>query len=204
MKKTLLVLIAITAFAFTTTAQEFKIGAKVGLNIASLQGDDLEELDSRTSFNLGAVAEFPISEKFSFQPELLYSAQGAKGEEDASDYDESLSGNIDLTAKLDYINLPLMAKYYVAPGFSIQAGPQIGFLVSAKSKAEVGDFSAEEDIKDNFKSIDFGLNFGLGYQFENGLFIDGRYNLGLSNIADYEDGDVKNGVFQFAVGYFFL
>ncbi len=63
-----------------------------------------------------------ISEKFAFQPELLYSAQG-------SDYDdEDFSGSV----KADYLNVPLMAKYYVGEGFSLEAGPQVGLLLSAK------------------------------------------------------------------------
>ncbi|MEL4307820.1 porin family protein [Joostella sp. CR20] len=206
MKKNYVITVfALIAFVCVSNAQDFKFGAKAGLNFANLRGDEVEDLDSRTSIHFGAVAEFPISEKFSIQPEIMYSAQGAKGEEDASDYSDLLSGDIDLVAKFNNLNIPLMAKYYVADGFSIQAGPQIGFLLKAESEAETGDFSASEDIKDNFKTLDFGLNFGLGYQLKNGLFFDGRYNLGLTNIADYEegDGDVKNGVFQLSVGYFF-
>ncbi|QLE00464.1 PorT family protein [Galbibacter sp. BG1] len=191
MKKLFLTALALTAFAISANAQDFKIGAKAGLNIAHLRGDDAEEFGSRTSFVAGAVAQFPISEKFSFQPELLYSAQGAK------------EGNE--TLKFDYLNVPLMGKYYVADGFSIQAGPQVGFLLSAKAKGEEGDVSAEIDVKDELKNLDFGLNFGLGYEFQNGLFIDGRYNLGLSNIVEDDDvEEVYNGVFQFTLGYFFF
>ena len=62
-----------------------------------------------------------------------------------------------------------MAKYYVAEGFSLEAGPQIGFLMSAKMKAESGGDSEEIDVKDDLKSIDFGINFGAGYKLENGL-----------------------------------
>ncbi len=95
-----------------------------------------------------------------------------------------------------------MAKYYVADGFSIEAGPQVGFLMSAKVKAE----GEEEDIKDSVKGIDFGANLGIGYKLESGLNFGARYNLGLSNLNDGEDSDDfkwNNSVIQVSVGYFF-
>ncbi|CAM1333267.1 porin family protein [Tenacibaculum aestuariivivum] len=195
MKKVLLV-VAMVAASFTANAQDVKFGAKAGLNIASLSGDNDENIDSRTSFHVGAVAEIEISDKFSVQPELVYSAQGA-----TSDY-ELGSVTVDATAKLDYLNLPVMAKYYVAEGLSLEAGPQIGFLLSAKTEADVSGASSQ-DIKDEMKSIDFGLNFGAGYKLDNGLNFSARYNLGLSSVADDDDFDIKNGVFQVSVGYFF-
>lgn len=192
MKKLLLV-IAMVAAGFTANAQDVKFGAKAGLNISNVSGEDVENNDARTSFHIGAVAEIEISDKFSIQPELVYSAQGAK----------SSDGDIDVTLSLDYLNIPVMAKFYVAEGFSLEAGPQVGFLMSAKAKAEFMGDSAENDIKDDFKSIDFGLNFGAGYKLENGLNFSARYNIGLSNIAEESDNSVKNGVFQVSVGYFF-
>lgn len=180
---------AVATFGFMSAQEEgIRFGAKAGLNIASITGDDTDDLDSRTSLHIGAVAEIPISEKFAFQPELLYSAQGAK---------QDIGGD-DLVLALDYLNLPLMAKYYVAEGFSLQAGPQVGFLLSSKVKLD-GDSVDAEGVND----IDFGLNFGLGYQLDMGLFFDGRYNLGLSNINDEGDSDNQNGVIQFSVGYKF-
>ncbi|TXD45939.1 porin family protein [Polaribacter sp. IC073] len=192
MKKVLLA-VAIVAAGFTANAQDVKFGAKAGLNFANVYGDDVENNDYRTSLHVGAVAEIEISEKFSLQPELMYSTQGAKTDEN----------NVDLTMKLDYLNVPVMAKYYVAEGFSLEAGPQVGFLLSAKVKAESGGDSGEVDVKDEFETIDFGLNFGAGYKLDSGLNFSARYNLGLSNVAKESDNSIKNGVFQVSVGYFF-
>lgn len=192
MKKLLLVA-AVAVFGFSSVnAQEVTFGAKAGLNLASISGDETDELDGRTSLHVGAVAEIAISDVFSVQPELLYSAQGAKYEEEG--YEE--------TWKLDYLNLPIMAKYYVAEGFSLEAGPQVGFLMSAKAKAD----GEEEDLKDFVKGIDFGANVGVGYKMESGLNFGARYNLGLSNVNDGEDADDfknQNSVIQVSVGYFF-
>ena len=196
MKKVLL-LIAVVAAGFTANAQEVKFGAKAGLNIASISGDtdDLGNTSARTSFHVGAVAEITISDKFAIQPELVYSTQGTKLE----------LREADGTMKLDYLNVPVIAKFYVAEGLSLEAGPQIGFLMSAKLKAEYGGETEETDIKDELeiKSVDFGLNFGAGYKLDNGLNFSARYNLGLSEISKNENIDSKNGVFQISVGYMF-
>ena len=211
MKKLLLVA-AVAVFGFTSVnAQEVTFGAKAGLNLASITGDETGDLDGRTSFHVGAVAEIAISDVFSVQPELLYSSQGAKYEESYSEF--GYSGKYESTAKFDYINLPIMAKYYVAEGFSIEAGPQVGFLLSAKEEYDytetfegVTESGSEEEDIDDASAIDFGVNLGLGYKMESGLNFTARYNLGLSNMYDGEGSDDyknQNSVIQVSVGYFF-
>ncbi len=198
MKKVCLVAIAAMFSLSSINAQDIKFGAKAGVNFASISGDETDGFNSRTSLNVGAVVEISISEKFSFQPELLYTGKGASLKDS---FDEI---SIESTIKLDYLSLPLMAKYYVTEGLSLEAGPEVGFLLSAKAKAEGGGESGEIDIKDTFKGIDFGLNFGLGYKLDSGLNFGARYNLGLANIIE-ESGDFsnQNGVIQLSVGYFF-
>lgn len=205
--KKIILFIVLAIFVFKVNAQDepaktsdITFGLKGGLNFSLITGDDTDNFDGRIAFHIGGVAEFPISDKFSVQPELLYSAQGDKGTFDS----------MDIEFNIDYLNLHVMAKYYVAEGFSVEAGPQLGFLLSAK--AEGGDVSI--DIKDLVKTIDFGLGFGLGYKLENGLNFSGRYNVGISNFVEssgslldepIDTGDSKNyhNVFQLSIGYFF-
>ncbi|MFC4478424.1 porin family protein [Flavobacterium chungangensis] len=183
--KKILLLAVFTVLGFANVnAQEIKFGGKAGLNFATISEDNTENADFVTSYNIGVMSEIPISEKFSFQPEIMYSRQG-------------YSFNNDVVA-MNYLNIPLMGKYYVTKGLSLEAGPQIGFLLSAKNE--------KTDVKDSFNTFDFGVNFGLGYKLENGLNFGVRYNLGLTNINNLENSSDKNknGVFQVSVGYFFL
>jgi hypothetical protein len=184
MKKFLL-LAVVTVLGFTNvTAQKIKFGVKGGLNFASVSGDNTESIDVVTSFNFGVLSEIQISEKFSFQPELMYSGQGYSFNDD--------------TIALSYLNVPLMGKYYLTKGLSLEAGPQIGFLLAAKNE--------KTDVKDSFNTFDFGVNFGLGYKLNNGLNFGARYNLGLTDINNLENSHSKNknSVFQLSVGYFFF
>lgn len=211
MKKVLLTA-ALAVFGFSAMqAQEISFGAKAGLNMANVVGD-IDDSEMRLSFHVGGVMELSIAQDFMFAPELLYSSQGYKfsesGSEGGIDYD------IEEVWKLDYINLPLMFKYYVADGFSLEAGPQVGFLIAANAdyeeNASGGGVSISEsesyDISDFVSSIDYGLNLGLGYKLESGLFFQARYNVGLANINDDDDSDdfkIQNSVIQVSAGFMF-
>lgn len=203
MKK--LIFVGITVLTFgVTSAQDVNFGVKGGLNVTTLTGD-IEDLDPKIGFHVGGFAEIKLNEKFAIQPELLFSTQGAKAEyfDDFDGFDVKVEENL----KLNYINLPIMAKYFITEKFNIQAGPQVSFLMSAKNEVTYsfeGESDSEEfDIKDDTKAIDFGFNLGLGYSFTDKLFAEARYNFGLSSIPDDSDVDVKNAVFQVSFGYRF-
>ncbi|WP_274476178.1 porin family protein [Mangrovimonas aestuarii] len=206
--KKLLLSAAMVAFGLSVNAQEFQFGAKAGGNFANVGGEGAEDLSMRTAFHVGGVAEIKFNDKFSLQPELLYSAQGAKSESSYEDFGMTVKEETKLN--LDYLNVPIMGKYYLMEGFSVEAGPQIGMLLSAKADIEASaggeSVSEEYDLKDEMSTIDFGVNFGLGYKLDNGLAFGARYNLGLSNINDFEGSDDfknNNGVIQASVGYMF-
>ncbi len=206
MKKLVLSIAAVLAVGTVAHAQqEVKFGPKAGVNFANVSG--IDDTDMKTSFYVGAVAEIKFNDKFSVQPELLYSSQGYKVS--GSETIMGVTATFEGTQKLDYINVPIMAKYYIIDGFSVEAGPQIGFLIKAEGEGEstaMGTTSKiKEDNKDFYKSIDFGVNFGLAYDLPMGLFINARYNLGLADIRDNSDnGDaIKNNVIQVGVGYKF-
>ena len=197
MKKLLLIaLVALFSFNALNAQSPFRFGVKAGVNFSDITGDMVDSFNGRTAFHFGVMAEGFKCEQFALQAELLYSAQGSDYEEE--DFD--ISG----TVKVDYLNIPIMGKYYVADGFSLQAGPQIGFLLSATDEYE----GEEDDIKEFLKGTDFGVNFGLGYELENGLNFAARYNLGLTDNLDTTEfesagAEYKNSVIQISIGWFF-
>ncbi|WP_396188948.1 porin family protein [Flavobacterium sp.] len=210
MKK--IVMTAIAVFALiNSNAQDVKFGVKTGLNLSTFSGD-VANVDSKFGFILGGFAEIKLSEKFAFQPELLFSTQGAKSSESYAEigYSEKMEYNL----KANYLNIPLMAKYYANSKLSIQVGPQIGFLMSSKTKVDytindagvIDSGSQTVDTKSSYNSIDFGLNIGAGYDITENIGLDLRYNLGLSNVNKKVDGvdmNVKNSVVQLGVSYKF-
>ena len=184
----------LTLFITPITAQ-MQIGPKAGLNIANVVGDDVEvlNLDSKTGFNGGIFFMFQFGDLFAIQPEAYYTMKGA-----------TLSGeNSDITFSLDYIEVPVLLKLIIPVGGSnirpsVFAGPSVGFNTTAKIKSE----SAEQDVKEDIKSTDFGLVFGGGIGImigKNELGFDIRYILGLSLLDDTSSNadDIKNAVISF-------
>jgi len=224
MKKQLL----ITLLFFTgimLQAQDIHWGVKFGGAITNFSYSDMPEGSlepgSKFGFYLGGVAEYALNDQLSLAPELLLSTAGAKYESEIStdSYGYVSSSYIYLDDKMMYLDLPIIFKYYASENLSLEFGPQIGFLLSAKYDAEtstkvvdsegnilVDESSVEDnvDAKDSLNGTDFGLSLGLGYKLESGLFFNARYNIGLSNISKDDDTyDVKNTAIQFGLGYFF-
>ncbi|MDN3672164.1 porin family protein [Flavobacterium branchiarum] len=180
MKKLILGAVLFLATATTMQAQFLQIGAKAGVNFANLNGTDVQT-DAITSYHAGLVAEIKLLDRFSIQPELLYSTQGAT-------YKNALG---EFKDKLGYLSIPVLAKIYLSDSFSLEAGPQASFLLSQKN-----DF----DIKDA-KTFDFALAAGLGFKVTKNIFIQGRYGLGLTEVS--KDAKAKNSVFQLSAGFMF-
>ena len=210
MKKIIFTGVLLAAFSFSNAQEksnkvsDIKFGAKGGVNFANLAGDDADGAKMFMGFNAGFFVEIPVADKLVFQPEILYSAQGSKSEGplfiDGSVY------NVEATLKFNYINIPLVFKYEIADKFSLEAGPYVGFLTSAKLKAKIQGVGSDTiDAKDQLKSTDFGLALGMNYEFTDVIFANARYQSGLTEIGDSEgnNNDIKNSVFQIGLGFRF-
>jgi opacity protein-like surface antigen len=206
MKKIFVAVVVLLSFGIsfaqeeTKSGSDIKYGAKGGLNLANIVGNDAGDANVFIGFNAGFFVEIPVADKLIFQPEILYSAQGSKSDGIIDGY------NVDATLKFNYINVPLMFKYQVANKFSLEAGPYIGFLTSAKLKFDVEGLGSDTvDMKDDVKSTDFGIGVGMNYEFSDVIFANARYQGGLTEIGDSEAGgnSVKNSVFQIGLGFRF-
>lgn len=189
MKKLLFVLVASSAFLMAT-AQSVHFGVKAGVNIASLKVENGDDFDTKASFNAGGLAHIHVTQHFAIQPELLFSGQGGSYKVGNN------TGHINLT----YLNIPVLAQYMFGDGFRLETGPQVGFLLGAKSKVN----KVTVDVKDSYKTSDVSWAFGAGYVSDMGLGVDIRYNLGLTNINDASNTDVQNRVFSAGLFYQFM
>lgn len=190
MKKLFLAVVAMMISA-TTFAQnevgQLTIQPKVGVNIANIT--DVNDADPRIGLAAGAEFEYGLTDNIGLSAGVLYSMQGVKASEES----------VDCTLKLDYLNVPILANFYVAKGFAVKLGVQPGFKLSSKAEFKGSGGSKEVDV-DGFKSVDLSIPVGLSYQYQNIVF-DARYNWGVTNIVD--DVDSKHSVFQITVGYKF-
>ena len=218
MKKMMMMLFMATV-ALTASAQnevgQLTLQPKVGFNLANITDtrvktssytDNTEKGNLKGDFVLGLEAEYGIEEKISVAAGLLYSRQGTDfGEVKVyGNPDGSVSEGWDkYEFNLGYLNIPVVANFYFAKGLAVKVGVQPGFLLSARKEIDgLGNTENEsKDAKDLFKSFDLSIPFGLSYEYEKAVF-DLRYNFGMTKI-NKDDGDYKNSVIQFTVGYKF-
>jgi len=187
--------------ADNTLSREVSFGVKGGVNFATINGDGFDSPDSRTSFHVGALAEFPLADIFSIQVEALYSGQGFE----YNTPETFLTDSRKIEYQLDYITVPVLAKVYLFKGFSLEAGPQFGFLVNEELDSAPNDNDGDTNT-DEAKDFEFGFAGGVTFQTDMGLFATARYTQGVTEIfEDRDDADNKatNSVFQIGIGYKF-
>jgi len=171
MKK--LILLVFTVLITTTTfAQGIDVGIKAGATFATIT--DIPDTSTKTGFLAGAFVTLKFSDKIAIQGDALFSQQGT--EFDGGEFD------------LDYINFPIVFKYYIVKRLNIHAGPQFGVVVN------------DNDL--GYESYDLSGVIGVGLDLILGLRVDARYNAGITDILDFAKG--KNSVFSIAVGFSFI
>ena len=181
-----LFLLTLLLIGNSLSAQDVAFGIKGGVNSSTIGGDS-QGVTSKFGIHVGAFSRIRVSDYVVFQPELIYSMQGA-----------AIDGNSEAKFNYNYLNVPLIFKVYPSTqGFHIHAGPQIGILLSGKFT------DGNIDIKEELNPIDFALGFGLGYDFKN-VIIEARFNLGLNSSAESdEEGTFPLRTTQLSVGFSF-
>ena len=194
MKKVILFCAVSVIFSTIVFSQEVRFGIGGGQAISRGSYEPSEGLDRRVfaGFDGGALLQIGITPKFMFQPEVNFSIIGV----------EINDGEKEATIKLRYITTPVLAKLNVSRKVNLFAGPQLGFLLSAKRDSSFTNESI--DLDGNFKKNDLGLVFGGEYKFGKHIFLGARYYLGLSQIAEsWNNFEMKNRYLSFRLGYIF-
>lgn len=191
-------------------AQGLALGAEAGATFADFDASEGDaDLGSRTGFRVAGVLRYGFGGVWGVQTGVGYAQKGAE--------DESLP-DVTSTIELAYIEIPAFLTLDIPTGPSplnprLFAGPQISFESSCEISSEgegvsaTVDCDAEELGAFDTKSADFSLVFGGGLDFGLGgplaLTLDGRYDLGLTDINDIEGAEsveIKNRTFAISGG----
>ena len=176
--KWILVVMAIMA-ATAMQAQEINVGLKAGLNLSANSGNGMNS-SLQQGIDAGAFSEIYFGKKWGIQPELYFSQRNTRRAGDFTTYyvSDGLSSSNE-AVKLSYISLPILLTYKISSVFSVQAGPQINFLVFEDDNLLKNDRRA-------FKKNDLAIAGGLTLTLEK-FRIYGRYTVGMSDINDVDD-----------------
>ncbi|ALJ03952.1 hypothetical protein APS56_01755 [Pseudalgibacter alginicilyticus] len=175
MKNTLL-LVGLLLLSIQVFSQGAKYGVRGGYNISNLDYDGVPVANNkhRNSVYVGFLADFSFSKSVSIQPEIQFSAEGAKDE----------------PVQLDYLQAPILLKFKLSEKIYFGAGPQVGLKV--------------HKTDDGIKNMAYSGVGSIEYKLNYALFVDARYTYGFSNVFDdYLGLSAKNTNIQIGIGYKF-
>ncbi len=195
-------------------AGTWSIQPKLGATITSITNmDDMNMFSSyigtkkESQINVGATiggeVEYQVDDRFSVAAGVGYIMQGKQWD----DYKFGAYEEKEQKLELGYVNVPVVANYYIFKGFAIKAGAQFAFLTNAKEKGTSvsgnTETSVSEDVKNQYNTFDFSIPVGVSYEFDNHIVIDARYNIGITNVNKNGNVNCRNSVFLATVGYKF-
>lgn len=206
-------------------AQNEKFGIIGGGNLSTILGNfkdfPTSEVSPRLSFHIGVFANFKLTDKFTFLPQISFSSIGYKSKserdlptinfENENPFQETSRYIFDYTTIYNYLNSPLEFRYEVNEKINLILGPQIGFLLQAKYKGELSIDGVKEKTGNSYKfnpKLDYGFILGISYNLSTTLFLDLKYYQGISNSNRKEniyvtsEIDTYNSVFELSLGYY--
>lgn len=204
MKK--IVLLAATAAIAQTGFSQISIDPEVGVNFANsrfkMDGLDAQTGDAKTTFSGGVGVNIGLGGDFYLRPGVYYQGLGSKS---------NFLGLVESDMSLHYLRIPVNVGYNYTIGKNAgsvfaEVGPYVGYAIAGQSKTELGGISDKSDIdfgsdNDQMNPLDFGVNFGLGYESPWGVYIKGGYGLGLSSLSNNKDIKWTNNNFNISLGY---
>ncbi|MFD2246561.1 porin family protein [Pontibacter ruber] len=149
---------------------------KVGPSFATLSPKGEPWLCPQFGAHAGLYYLTMESDRLGIQAEAQYSFQGA----------ELDRGHL----LLHYLNIPITAKFFVAPEVSLQGGGYAGLLLEERYEYEA------YNSRPNMEGADYGLVYGLSYGNESKLTVSLRHQVGLADIIG-----AKNQVVQLSLAY---
>ena len=197
--KKIMMIAAMMVATLTASAQfepgTFTLQPKVGVGFSEIVDDN-----AKFKFGIGAGFEgqYQINNWFGVAAGVMYQQKGS-----------GIDNFDDVKINLEYIDVPIMAKFYVTKGLSLNVGLQPSFM----TKAKIDNDGTDVDVKDNCEKFEFSVPMSIAYELPQGLTFEARYVYGLTDVGKnyFEKGSStydhaikdKNCMFQITVGYKF-
>jgi hypothetical protein len=230
MKIKILTVIGLAVLSVTAMKAQVSFGVEAGPNFQNMVGKDSDG-DKVTNgllvgFHVGVTAGIPVAPDFLFQTGLLFSQKGSKNNGGLIPT-KAAGGDYNTTTRISYIELPLHLLYRPELGSGrvlVGFGPYVAYGIAGKQKVDYGNLPTMEqkikfrseiplvdywDIENAYyRGFDAGADIFAGYEFDMGLFVLLKTQLGLLNmitdVRDWEgESNLKNTGFGLSVGYNF-
>lgn len=211
---------AVLVFLFgeKVASENFYFSLKIGGNLTNITNWDQSKF--RFAMNFGLLATIKLDEDWYLQPEISFiSGKGARN------VPKVITGNneVDIILEdveygfldLDYIDAPILLKYYTSQKWHVGLGPYISYLTSASNFYETtvdvaGEIELRQITTDNIKRWDYGIMAEVAYapsRTENSddMNLHLRISYGFSDILKDNPGNaVNNFMIQGMVSFPFM
>lgn len=199
MKKTLLLLIAVSTYTFVNAQLKYdKLYARAGFNInrlSSKANGDSTTYRSGAGPYFGIAMDFKVQDRLYFQPEFLISKKVVKSQ------NEFVRARYQTT----YFDIPLLLRYHVSPNFSFIGGLQINLLAGGKQDKNIilpdgTEIFRTEKVQDlNGSDVPFVLGFDV--RLENEFHLGMRLGTSSGDVTLNDTKTVRMNMFQITISY---
>jgi len=214
--KTLLCAATAICAAYVSNAQvTAKVGPEFGLGINSMVISDHyngDEVYAGGFVQVGGTADIQFGRWFAIRPSLMFNFNTNESGDDIDYSDRINTSNI-------YLPVDALATFRFRNGSKmfVGFGPYMSYTLGGKYKYHVYDINGNyvertESLKlgtgtdKHMKPLDLGLNFKMGFQMRNNLFMNFSFNLGITDRAPHDIDGYKikdQQLFAFGIGYLF-
>lgn len=204
-------LVFICCFSASVSWAQLSLGLRTGVNFANLAVTDEESFPFKPKSGLSFALLFnlPLGASTAIQIEPGFSQRGARISTKTNDFinNQQIKAEVEGRLLINYIEVPVLFQYKPKLGKMeglLAIGPELRLMTGnlrAKSSSKVyvddvlvADTSGDESYGsgNDTRKFDFGLvgGAGLAYPLRTiKVFAEGRYHLGLANLATPIDGD---------------
>lgn len=174
------------------SAQNFSWGPKVGMNVSTMSHMDAK---AKVGFTAGVFGELRTNDWFAVSAEALYSRQGVTDK-----YEDPFLGlTVKQRIKSHYLNVPVLANFYVTENLALKTGVQVGFCLGARGVEKLDGVTTKYNVGGDFHTAEVAIPVGVSYDL-GPIVIDARYNFGVSHALQGGAWGSRNNVFQLTAG----
>lgn len=199
-RKALILVVAMIAATQLYAQKKVSPGIRAGVNVATLSNINA---DFKADFYAGGILSLNLGQRYTLQPELIYTRQGANNVVFMDEETGAPNGQENVT--IQYLSLGVINKFYFVEGFHGLVGPSIDMKIGK-------NFPRIDFDDDDYGGVDLGIALGLGYTLPIGLTFEGRFKTGMLDafnndyflgLFDDPDKISLNRVFQIGLSYSF-
>ena len=203
----------------------FSVIPRVGLNLSTISDESLttDVGTMKSKYKAGAMAgvdlEYRISKPLAASVGAYYSREGCNYKDNVLDH--PVPGTYNVLSRsyftIDYLKIPVMARWYVTDKFSVGTGVQAGIGLwnrthteSQEVKVNNGSYTYSTDIEkanvkgNGLRNVLWSVPVSVAVEYER-VILDLRYSIPLSKVyqsdGKHPDGDERLQCWSISVGY---